>query len=170
MCCVDIRALLTAVKLDSCGSSSSVSYSCLCKKIICPEFLFQLSLKQNNNMFMTFVKDTQTGIIPDYSMHSSSVYPSQWLHFHLYLRRCFTFIIAIPYYLHSFLDICYFDLLYFHIFIPQPYILFPFYKNKESSVLFLSSLLDLSHSINSMTSFFILYFLFPFVLILIKPI
>ena len=56
MCCVDISALLTAVKLDSYGSGSSVSYSCLCKKIICLEFLLHLYLKQNSNMFMTFVR------------------------------------------------------------------------------------------------------------------
>ena len=142
MCCVNISALLTAVKLDSCGSSSSVSYSCLCKQIICPEFLFLHSLKQSNNIFMTFVKNTQTEIIPGYCIYSSSVYPSQWLRFHLHLRCSFTFILAVPYYLHSFLDIWYFDFLYFHTFTPQPCILYSCYKNKGSSVLFLSFLLS----------------------------
>ena len=143
MCCVDTSALLTAVKLDSYGSSLSVSYSCLCKKIICQEFLLQISLKQNSNIFMTFVKNTQTEIIPDYSMYSSSVCPSQLLRFHLHLHFCFTFILVIPHYLHSCLVICYFDFLYFHIFIAQPYILYSLYANKESAVVFVSSLLSL---------------------------
>ena len=66
MCCVDISALLPAVKLNFYGSRF--------ERVL---FLSKLSSKQKSNMFIPFVKTTQTEIIPDYSMYSSKVYPSR---------------------------------------------------------------------------------------------
>jgi hypothetical protein len=138
MCCVDISALLTAVKLDSYGSGPSVSYSCLCKKIICLKFLLHLSLTQNSNIFMTFVRTQRRKLFQIIlCIPSVPILHNDYAFIYIYAVALLLFLPFLTIYIIFLM----FVILIFFIFISslsQPCILYSFYKNKESSVLSLS--------------------------------